>query len=161
MAFRPGSLPPPTDTNTIGEDYVQCTLTRSTTDTWFWQAQVSEGFYICLTGSVDSTDVCLGDDANPIWADTNNYTPNTESTSDWATPAADDDYNNPWCTHYNTKNGDPLSPYECSAITCTVERALDTGDAVRDLAFDVASSGSDTMVINRGRARLFINKDVS
>ena len=158
IAFRPSSLPAPTDTNTIGEDYVQCTMTRSTTDTFFWQAQVSEGYYQCTTGADDTTDVCLGP-TGKMWLDLTNYTAQSESTSDWVTPYVDDDVNDPWCTHTNVNAGDDLSPYECSALRCVIERLADTGDTTRDYAF--TPSSTETMIIRQGRASLKINSDAS
>ena len=122
IAFRPDSLADPTDTATIGEDYVQCEMSRSSTDTTFWSASVVEGYYFCNPSVVpDATNVCSG-----IADDDTNYTATAEGTSDWATPFTDDDPDSTWCTKYNNSDGDTLSPYECSALKCTIERALDT-----------------------------------
>ena len=155
IAFRPKNLPNPTDTLTIGEDYVQCEMSRSSTDTTFWSASVVEGFYVCNGnfGATDSTNVCLG-----IAGDDANYTATAEGTSDWATPFTDDDFDNTWCTKTNNTDGDELNPYECSALKCTIERALDTEDIISDLAFTPTVTAPDFMVIQPGRARLYINK---
>lgn len=76
-----------------------------------------------------------------------NYTSVPESTSDWVTPYSDDDESSPWCTHTNTKVGDDLSPFECSAIKCVIERLADTGDTEQDLAFTVSDSTSEALVV--------------
>lgn len=94
-----------------------------------------------------------------MWLDLTNYTAQSESTSDWVTPFVDDDVNDPWCTHVNTNVGDELSPYECSALRCVIERLADTGDTTRDYAF--TPSGTETMIIRQGRASLKINSDAS
>ena len=62
-----------------------------------------------------------------------NYSQTTESTSDWVTPYTDNDPDDFWCTKVNTTKGAVLSPYECSAIKCVIERAVDTWDTTRDL----------------------------
>ena len=74
LAFRPKTLGKPTDTVSIGEDYVQCEMSRSSTDGAFWSASVAEGYYICNPTSVASegvdhkdNDTCWnqsGNDAN-------------------------------------------------------------------------------------------------
>jgi hypothetical protein len=158
IAFRPGSLDAPTDTKTIGEDYVTCEMSQSSTDKAFWSASVNEGFYVCngTSAKTDSTNVCKG-----IADSDSNYTSTAESTSDWATPFPDEDPNDPWCTKANTKIGEQLSPYECSKLRCIIERKLNTGDAVKDLKFTVKPGKPDSIVIQPGRARLFINKSNS
>ena len=163
LAFRPSSLADPTDTATIGEDYVQCEMSQSSSDAAFWTAKVAEGYYICKpTTPPDATNVCW----NIYQDEDSNYTQTTESTSDWVTPFADeDDPDDLWCTKANTTVGDALIDYECSVLRCFIERDLDTGDTTRDLAFTAASvnddsgSGStETMVIQPGRAKVYINK---
>lgn len=47
LAFRPKTLGKPTDEASIGEDYVQCEMSRSSTDGAFWSASVAEGYYLC------------------------------------------------------------------------------------------------------------------
>lgn len=155
VAFRPLSLPNPTDISTIGEDYVQCEMSQSTSDGFFWTASVAEGYYVCKAGNTDATNVCVGVDQY-LDEDTN-YTSVPESTSDWVTPYSDDDPSSPWCTHTNTKVGATLSPFECSKLICVVERIADTGDTEQDLAF--TPSTNERLVIQQGRAKLYINKD--
>ena len=65
LAFRPKSLGKPTDEASIGEDYVQCEMSRSSTDGAFWSASVAEGYYICTPSDKShqgvtyrSSDVC-------------------------------------------------------------------------------------------------------
>ena len=53
--------------------------------------------------------------------------------------------------------GETLDPFECSAIQCVIERNVDTGDDVRDYKF--TPSDTEKMIINEGRARVFINSD--
>ena len=154
LAYRPKSQPNPTDTATIGEDYVQCEMTRSSTDGAFWSASVAEGYYICKATAIDSTDVCKYRSS-----DTTNYTQTTESTSDWVTPYSDDDADDFWCTKTNTVAGATLSPFECSALKCVMERAMDTANTSEDYAFTYdTTSNEDYMVIQPGRARLYVNK---
>ena len=88
-----------TDTATIGEDYVQCEMSQSSSDAAFWTAKVAEGYYICKpTTPPDATDVCW----NIYTDEDSNYTQTTESTSDWVTPFADeDDPSDYWCTKAN------------------------------------------------------------
>ena len=74
------------------------------------------------------------------------------------TPFADDDSTNPWCTHVNTTIGEALIPWECSELKCIVERDMDTGDADNDLIFTPTPTAADYMVIQPGRAKLYINK---
>ena len=57
IAFRPGNLDPPTDDQTIGEDYVQCDMSQSSSDGAFWSASIAEGMYVC--DGDDTSDVCL------------------------------------------------------------------------------------------------------
>lgn len=100
------------------------------------------------------TNVCMY-----IARDDTNYTQTTESTTDWIAPITDDDPDDFWCTKYNTKAGDPLNPYECSKLKCVMERAIDTFDNVRDLNFDMTGTDpEDYMVVQPGRAKLYINK---
>ena len=58
LSYRPKLLPAPTDKATIGEDYVQCEMQRSSTDKQYWTAAVSEGYYICKGPT--ASNVCLG-----------------------------------------------------------------------------------------------------
>lgn len=58
LSYRPGSAGSATDVNSIGEDFARCQLSRGTTDTRFWTAQLSEGYYRC-TGSTPAN-VCDG-----------------------------------------------------------------------------------------------------
>jgi len=75
IAFRPKSLAPPTDTSTIGEDYVTCEMSQSSTDKMFWSASVNEGYYKCNgTSKPFPNDVCKG-----IAGDDKNYTSSAES----------------------------------------------------------------------------------
>ena len=72
-------------------------------------------------------------------------------------PYSDDDPSNPWCTHTNTSVGATLSPFECSKIICVVERIADTADTEQDLAFTPGTN--EKLVVQQGRAKVFINKD--
>ena len=118
------------DTETIGEDYVQCEMTQNTTDGFFWTAQVVEGYVKCAgTELVD--DVC-GWSINPLYMQDNMYTQTPESSYDWVA-FTDDDPTDPWCTHANTEVGATLLPYECTQLKCIIERPLDTGDDLKDL----------------------------
>ena len=56
LAFRPKNQPARTDTATIGEDYVQCDMSQSSSDGAFWSASIAEGMYVC--DGDDATDVC-------------------------------------------------------------------------------------------------------
>ena len=143
IAFRPKSLGAPTDYLTIGEDYVTCEMSQSSTDKMFWSASVNEGYYKCNgTSKPFLDDACKG-----IAGDDKNYTSSAESSSDWVTPYADEDPDDPWCTKANTNIGDSLSPYECSELKCIIERKLNTGDAVNDLKFTVDKDTTDAIVI--------------
>ena len=146
-----------TDTASIGEDYVECEMSQSSTDGAFWSASVVEGYYICANGS--GTDKCDEDSGGLKLADAadTNYTKQTEGTSDWVTPFSDDDPDDFWCTKANTTIGATLSPYECTKLKCVIERLFDTGDDTSDLAFTVSAGTTDTLEIKPGRARLFIN----
>lgn len=157
VAFRPKSMGAPTDRNSIGEDYMACEMQQSTTDAAYWSASVSEGYYVCNdTLQVDDTDVCLG-----ISASDDNYDKQNEGQSDWATPYTDDGLTGPeWCTKAYS-SGSVRGPFECSALKCVAERSLDTGDAVNDLAFSPTPGSPDYMVIQPGRARVYINKSDS
>ena len=130
-------------------------MSRSSSDGAFWSASVAEGFYQC-DGSV-AADVCslIVDDDN---LSATSYTQQPESTSDWETPYADDDEDDFWCTKANTTIGAVLSPFECTALQCIIERDLDTGDTDNDFRFTPTTSAEDTMVIQPGRAKLYINK---
>ena len=127
-------------------------MSQSSTDGYYWAASVAEGYYIC--DGADAANVCLyiTDDAN--------YEQKPESTSDWVTPYSDDEPDDAWCTHTNTVIGDALSPFECSAIQCVIERDLDTGNVVEDFRFTpgTATGEEDYLVIAPGRAKLYINK---
>jgi hypothetical protein len=151
LAFRPNSLPPATDTATIGEDYVRCEMSRSSTDGAFWSASVTEGYYICK--GTDVTDVCKGVATDP--ATLSDDSP--ESTSDWAAPYTDNDPADFWCEKHNTVKGAVLNPFECKSLRCVIERKLDTGDTAKDFKFTTP----DEMVIKPGRARLYINKSTT
>lgn len=159
LAFRPNSLSPPTDTASIGEDYVQCEMTQNSSDPFFWSAAVQEGYYICKDGFTDATNVCVG--VGMSNDETTNYSQQTDSTQDWVTPFVDEDPKNPWCTHANTTAGATLNPYECTALKCVIERKLDTGDTDNDLVFTVNGTTSDKMVIQPGRAKLYFNKSTA
>ena len=150
ISFRPGNLDAPQDASTIGEDYVQCDMSQSSSDGFFWSASVAEGMY-----------VCAGDDADDVCkyiTDDTKYTQNPESTSDWVTPYADDDDTDPWCVHTNTTIDNDLIAYECSELRCIIERDMNTGDTDNDLAFTPVPGTNDSMVIQPGRAKLYINK---
>lgn len=56
IAFRPKNLPAPVDSLTIGEDYVQCDMSQSSSDGAFWSASIAEGMYVCAGD--DALDVC-------------------------------------------------------------------------------------------------------
>lgn len=150
IAYRPKNLDPPTDKTTIGEDYVQCDMSQSSSDGAFWSASIAEGMYVCKGD--DTADVCL------YIVDDTKYEQNPESTSDWVTPYADDDETDFWCTKANTTIGAELLPYECTQLQCVIERDMDTGDTDNDLRFTPSPSNSDFMVIQPGRAKLYINK---
>jgi len=86
------------------------------------------------------------------------------------TPYEDDDEDDFWCTKANTEIGETLSPFECTAIKCIVERDLYTGseNVSEDLKFtpkalaDGTIGGTpDYLVIQPGRAKLYINKTLS
>jgi len=150
ISFRPGNLDAPQDASTIGEDYVQCDMSQSSSDGFFWSASIAEGMY-----------VCAGDDADDVCkyiTDDTKYTQNPESTSDWVTPYADDDDTDPWCVHTNTTIDNDLIAYECSELRCIIERDMNTGDTDNDLAFTPVPGTNDSMVIQPGRAKLYINK---
>lgn len=103
---------------------------------------------------MDDTDVCLG-----ISASDDNYDKTNEGQSDWVTPYVDDGESGPeWCTKAYS-NGKERGPYECSAIKCVIERSFDTHDTTNDLAFAPTPSSPDYMVIQPGRARVYINKN--
>ena len=74
------------------------------------------------------------------------------------TPYADDDETDFWCTKANTSIGADLLPYECTALKCIIERDLDTGDTDNDFRFTPTTTTADAMVIQPGRAKLYINK---
>ena len=126
-------------------------MSQSSTDGAFWSASVVEGYYICTGGS--GPDTCDGLATDPD----NNYTKQTEGTSDWVTPFSDDDDTQFWCEKANTTVGAALNPFECTELVCVIERLFDTGDEEADLAFTVSPNADDKMVIKPGRARLFIN----
>ena len=153
ISFRPDHEADPTDTSTIGEDYVQCDMSQSSSDGYFWSASVAEGYYTCEGDT--ATNVCLY--INEA-TDADKYTQNAESTSDWVPPYSDDDDTDPWCTHANDTIGDVLSPFECTELYCIIERDLDTGDADNDLRFTPTPNNPDALVIQPGRAKLYINK---
>ena len=161
VSFRPSLLGDSQDINSIGEDYVTCEMAQSSSDGAFWTATVSEGYYLCKNDA-NPSNVC-SDPTAFLDDDSANYVQTPESTSDWVTPWTDDDPKDFWCTKANTKKGDPLSPFECTALKCIVERDLDTGDDVRDLKFQSSSVGPvvDKLVIQPGRAKLYINKTAS
>ena len=153
ISFRPAHEADPTDTSTIGEDYVQCDMSQSSSDGAFWSASIAEGYYTCEGDT--ATNVCLY--INEA-TDADKYTQNAESTSDWVTPYSDDDETDFWCTKANTEIGAALSPFECTELKCIIERDLDTGDADNDLRFTPTPSNPDALVIQPGRAKLYINK---
>ena len=137
VSFRPKKLGAPTDRNSIAEDYFACEMQQSTTDPAYWSASPSEGYYICTDAYiVDDTDVCKGlyaDAGNDV--DNTNFGKTNEGQSDWVTPYVDDGESGPeWCTKAY-KNGEERGPFECSAIKCVIERAFDTKDPEKDLAF--------------------------
>ena len=102
---------------------------------------------------MDDTDVCKG-----IAGSDDNYDKQNEGQSDWATPYTDDGLSGAeWCTKAYS-SGSVRGPFECSALKCVVERAFDTEDTANDLAFSVTSTSPDYMVIQPGRARVYINK---
>ena len=129
---------------------MQCDMSQSSSDGFFWSASVAEGMYVC--DGDEATDVCK------YITDDTKYTQNPESTSDWVTPFADDDEDDPWCAHTNTVIGNYLSPFECSELRCIIERDMDTGDTDNDLAFTPIPGTNDKLVIQPGRAKLYINK---
>ena len=125
-------------------------MSQSSSDGYFWSASVAEGMYTC--DGDEATNVCL------YITDESKYGSNPESTSDWVTPYADDDPDSPWCTHANTTIGETLSPFECTQLICIIERDMDTGDTDNDLIFTPSPGSPDKMVIQPGRAKVYINK---
>ena len=155
--YRVGTILPSTDKATIGEDSVQCVMTRSSTTPWFWSAAVSEGWNACK-GS-DPTDTCVPTGTDKGYKDESAfYTANTETSSNWATPFADDNWDTPWCTHVNTKTGEVLSAIECTKLRCYMERLLDTSNVLQDFKLTPTVADPDKLIILRGRAKVYINK---
>lgn len=153
LSFRPGRSPYALDKDLIGEDSFSCELTHDVDgDPRFWKANVEEGFYKCEAVTADgNNDFCDGS----AYSNKDAYNENADAVS-WATPYADDDEKDFWCTHAGSE--DVWSPYECTAIKCPLWRDLDTLDVTNDLAFAQVKAGvSDTMNIRVGRAMLYIN----
>ena len=151
MSFRPNSKPYATSATAIGEDYFICKLTQDSDSPQFWTADISDGYYLCEASTPDGNgDYCNGVD----------YSAKSQETQDsvsWATPYADDDEKDFWCTHAGDK--DTWSPFECTAIQCPVWRNLDTLDVTRDLSF--TTTAADQMNVRIGRAMLRINSDTT
>ena len=103
-------------------------MSQSSSDGAFWSASVSEGYYSC-EGDYDL------DPCKYYSADDAIFKANPETASDWVTPYADDDPTDFWCTKANTTIGAALSPYECTALQCVIERDLDTGNVDEDFRF--------------------------
>ena len=152
VSFRPGSQGlHPASADVIGEDSFACELTNNADDRRFWKANIEEGWYKCQSTTV-AGEFCDGAAYDIRGA----HAENGDGIS-WATPYADDDEYNTWCTHAGSK--DVWSPYECTEIICPMWRDLNTLDVTNDLSFAEVKPGvSDTMEILVGRAMLYINE---
>lgn len=56
IAYNSKNNDTPKDNQSIGEDYVQCDMSQSSSDGAFWSASIAEGMYVC--DGDDLTDVC-------------------------------------------------------------------------------------------------------
>ena len=86
----------------FGEDACRCTLTIDTSDTRFWKATMSDGYYNC--NNTQAGNICDGDND---W-DADNLTVETSEHNDWEIPPNfdDEDYydeTNRWCTSANVE----------------------------------------------------------
>lgn len=161
-----------TSASNLGEDAARCSLSINASNKMFWQATVSDAWYKCDLpstnpptggwGSLTDPNKCAH--ASNTWAsDAANI--ESSSTNNWAAPLLDADPDDPWCTQANTET--TYSPYQCKKIKCIMQRSLDTGDDVYDYQFDFANGQStnpvkvdeDAMIIQLGRARVWINAD--
>ena len=166
--FRPGNKGYATDIASIGEDTVTCAMTRKTSDGAFWSANVSDGYSLCKGANVKNrcfpeldTGGALVSEPYYYRDESNKYDALTEPQSDWATPFDDDDPDDFWCTKVNTTKGAALSPFECSKLRCYMERPIAGSDSTKDLDFTPTATTADTMVIQPGRAKVFINSSVA
>ena len=136
-----------------------------TDDTQFWTPTLSDVWYKCnatpTAGSVNSKCTNTGND---YLTDTVNV--ESADKNDWVLPYTDDDTNNPWCTRANG-TGVTYSPFQCKVLKCIMERPILTKEStVTPAVFDlqlttVNSAAGDQIIIRRGRAKLYINKDVN
>ena len=162
--FRPGNMADATDIASIGEDTVTCEMSRKTSDGAFWTANVSDGYAYCK--GANATNRCFPQLSSgalvsePYYYrdESTKYETFQEPQSDWATPFDDDDPDDFWCTKVNTTAGAVLSPFECSKMRCYMERALAGSDTTKDLSFTPTATAADTMKIQPGRAKVYINK---
>jgi len=155
LSFRPGNKGLATVTGVIGEDSMVCVLSINADDKRFWKATIEEGYYTC-GGQLDGVTGVCNLAGGGTFSTRGQYNEAADAIS-WATPYADDDEKDFWCTHAGNSN--TWSPYECTAIRCPIWRDLDTLDVTNDLSFRAVKAGvADTMVINVGRAMLYVNE---
>ena len=160
--YRPKNKGNATDVTAIGEDTVKCEMTRSSSDGAFWSANISDAYVKCTGTNV--ADRCLKESSSTkplIRESPSKFTEVAEPQSDWKTPFVDNDANNFWCTKANTTKDAVLSPFECTALKCYMERTLTTSEADKDLNFTPTATNPDYMVIKPGRAQVYINKSTA
>lgn len=137
-------------------------MTRSSSDGAFWSANISDGYVKCKSDNV--LDRCLkaSNVVKPLMREASpKFEEVPEPQSDWKTPFVDNDGDNFWCTKANTTKGATLSPFECTALKCYMERPLSTKETDKDLMFTPTVTSPDYMVIKPGRAQVYINKSTA
>lgn len=141
IGFTAGSAVAPTVDTAIMYDSVRCQMEMNTQDNRFWVPTLNDGFYTKAKANAATIQ-----EPDPEISDNNS----------WTTPFSDNKPASRWCTPANTST--IWSEYQCTALSCYMQRLLNTGDSVNDIAFKTSGSTIDTMIIPAGLARLYFNK---
>lgn len=136
-------------------DSAVCQMTRSTTNTMFWNMVATDNYYKC-----DTSETCGASAAAVL-----NPLPNKISTdllkTDWTAPVLDNDPYAPYCKPYTSAEiaaNSYLSQFACKEITCIYQRPLVTKDP-QDFQFYKVSAvkkTTDTMIIPRQRSNVSV-----
>lgn len=150
IVFRPGS----NALTTIARDSGRCTVSIDTRNDDYWVQSIEDGFL-----TEDSSDTTIL-----------NYSKDDDE--DWEVYQEDDDSSNPYCewdtaqyvTWFGTTEAESyqwLTPYQCTKISCTMMRKMNTGYPSEDLAFTInaqkAGAVTDTLDILVGESFLQFN----
>ena len=133
-------------------DSAVCQMTRSTTNTMFWNIVAADYYYKCTTNETCGSAILV---QNPLPKDVQTDT----LKSDWTAPVLDNDAYAPFCTPYTAAEiaaDSYLSQFACKSISCVYQRPLVTKDT-QDFQFSKvngAKKTTDTMILPRMRSNV-------